>query len=218
MTAEKLRLVSPVAIPEDPDRSLSVFLDTLYDKDERIALLGGIVREDGISLVGMPPTRHVSEILDDLTIPGKMERAGHYAFRFLRVNPVVGTGTGRNGHQKVGEYSSYRYTMLKLDPLEQHDELSVLSNLPVPVSALIEAQDGFYTVLHVGALNRTGFRVITGEMLTSLNWLGCSKSLTSPAGISWLPGSSGPGGSQCARLLYLNPRPDFKAISEKPSP
>jgi hypothetical protein len=99
---------------------------------------------------------------------------------------------------------------------EQHDELSVLSNLPVPVSALIAAEDGVYTVLHVGALTHEDFRVITGEMLASLNWLGCSKSLTSPAGISWLPGSSGPSGSDCARLLYLNPSPNFKPISEKP--
>jgi hypothetical protein len=159
-------------------------------------------------------------------------------FRFRRsrgvwflANPVTGfyqpNDSGKSSRRSWQNVTAWRYLVLESDTAAPSEWLSVLAQMPLPISAITTSGGkSIHALVRLDAGSKSEWNAAVGELKPILVTLGADPKSLSAVRLTRLPlcerlGSDGPEGyvqysePQPQKLLYLNPRPTPTPLCEK---
>lgn len=180
-----LKASSPIPIPEDTGEQCDAFLNHIL----RPGRLYNLVASMG-AWPGFPGAIIQKEELLCPEYRGVIPSVAPGGY--LRFNPVVGPGSGKNGCHRDCDIVEFHYVLVESDslPLElQATVLLKLIELGVPVaSAVHTGGKSIHALIRVNAADHTEFRAVARRIYARLVTLGADPSTSNPSRMSRLPG------------------------------
>lgn len=204
-SVEEFRQQSPVTL-NGHDAALS-FLH-LYDEKDHVNIVCQFTLNDKgkANPSGGGKILSRQQWLDWFNEKGTPQRE---AGAWIRMNPCLPMGTGKNGSIKDSDITSLRYLLVESDTLPVAQQLAFYSKLRLPIAALISSgAKSVHAWVRVDAKTPEEYDATALRVFTALEPFGFDQSNKNPSRLSRLPGSTRTigavdGGVQ--RLLYLNP-------------
>jgi hypothetical protein len=126
------------------------------------------------------------------------------------MNPVDGKGVAD------ANVTAFRFALLESDKLPIELQLSLLAKLPLPIAAILSSGGrSVHAWVMADVPDAEDYRATVAGMLEILARFGVDGKNKNPSRLSRLPGARREIGAVhdgLQRLLYLNPKPDGKAI------
>ena len=209
----ELAAASPVSLDGDPKFDGALLIQHLYAPGEWVNYVTAFERatEKSGEIKARPVGRGITLERDALVARfnaggSEMDKGGAW----LRMNPLDGVGVAD------ANVRAFRFALVESDKLPLELQLSVFAKLPLPVAAVLSSGGrSLHAWVKVEAGDADEYRATVAGMLEILARFGVDGKNKNPSRLSRLPGAKreiGASGDGLQRLLYLNPKPDGKAI------
>lgn len=223
LSVEQVIESSPVRFEGTPAQELTVFLEQLYQPEEKLNIVCDYsVSPDGKSIPrggGLTITRlEWCDYIVKKNVP--TSKAGAW----LRMNPCR-DGSGKDGAIMDSDVSAHRFILLESDAVEVEIQLAIFARLKLPIAAiLLSGGKSAHAWLRVDCDDAENYESITKKVFTLLSPFGIDKSNKNPSRLSRLPSARRKiksVGDGFQRLLYLNPKcerfqeSDFEALEKR---
>jgi hypothetical protein len=204
---------SPVSMDGDPVFDGALLVGHLYAPGELVNFVTeyGTATEKSGEVKARPVGRGITLERDALV--ARFDAGGSDSNKggaWLRMNPVDGKGVAD------ANVTAFRFALLESDKLPIELQLSVLAKLPLPIAAILSSGGrSVHAWVRADAPDAEDYRETVAGMLNVLARFGVDGKNKNPSRLSRLPGARreiGVAGDGLQRLLYLNPKPDGKAI------
>lgn len=203
---------SPVKPSDDFTQDGILLVSRLFEPEEQVNF---------VTKFKMSPTQHgerpvpggygetmrASDLVKDWTFSGMPESD---CGGWLRMNPMDGNGVAD------ANVTAFRHILLEFDNIPVELQLSLFARLPLPISTILTSGGkSIHAWVRADCLDETNYRDNSTMLLRMLERFGLDGKNKNPSRLSRLPGvvrKIGSSGDGRQRLLYLNPRPEQKAI------
>lgn len=214
---------SPVPIPKEPEDQFAAVVEHLFERDAVVELkLAQMERGKAkASPCGQDVRRHVHEWLQLVRSGSLSALLGDHHGVYMRVNAVngVGAGSGSRGTTTDSDIATFDHTLIEHDWFKMRPQAHLLSALALPICAITDSGGGSLHALVKVRAPDAGRYVREAKELHALlrDNFGFDSTNSNPSRLTRAPGffrreDGAP--DQLQRLLYLNPNPTFKPISE----
>lgn len=208
VSQEEFVEASQLPIPETPINALTVFLEMLYDGTDNLNAVWTFAEEGGKARPygkGLTQTRdqwvrHVQEI----GIPASESGV------WLRPNPCVPCGTGKDGAITDSDVTAHRFVLLESDSIPLAMQLALFAGwktLPI-VAVILSGGQSAHAWVRLDAENAKEYSETVRRLLNALAPFGIDPKNKNPSRLSRMPSAVraiGSVGSGLQRLLWLNP-------------
>ena len=213
---------SPVRLSEDYRTDTILLLEHLYLPEEFVCICCDyelITKADGSQKAvpkGSGRTQSAKNWIKSIQANGSPESA---AGAWVRLNPTLAHGSGRNGSHKDSEVTAWRNQLVESDVLPLELQLSLFSKLALPIAALVNSgKKSIHAWVRLDSACEADFRVDADFVLAQLAQYGTDRANRNPSRYGRLPGvlraldglkALGTDSTDSGRqhLLYLNPNP-----------
>ncbi|RYD82163.1 MAG: hypothetical protein EOP84_09855 [Verrucomicrobiaceae bacterium] len=220
VTIEKLRSLSPVLIPDEPQAQTLLFIQRIFAPSDYINV---VTRFQAATVDGkqkcMPRgsgTTRSASLWQDLIAKDGIPQSE--AGAWVRMNPV-GSGTGQGGAITDNDIQRHLHVLLECDDVELEKQASLLANLALPIVSITESGSrSLHALVRVACSDAVEFAQLTDELSKRLRVLGVDTTNRNPSRLTRLPGamrSTDVGTPVMQRLVYLNPEPTRRPIVTK---
>ena len=214
---------SPVPIPKEPEDQFAAVVEHLFE-NEAVVELKLAQMEQGkakASPCGQDFRRHSHEWLKLVRNGSLGALLGDHRGVYMRVNAVNGSGSGSGawGTTTDSDIATFDLTLIEHDWLKMRPQAHLLSALALPICAITDSGGGsLHALVKVRAADAEQYAREAKELHALLrNNFGFDSTNSNPSRLTRAPGffrREDGMSHQLQRLLYLNPNPNFKPISE----
>lgn len=209
-TMEEFSARSPVKLSSSPEDAVAAFT-ALYAPSEYVNIITKYTLNDkgkanpsgsGKSL----PRDEWIEWFKSKGIPASAAGA------WIRMNPCLQEGTGKDGAIKDCDVTAYRFMLIESDSLPVELQISLYAVLKLPVAALIvSGAKSIHAWIKLDAPDSESYDTSVLRILTAMAPFGFDQSNKNPSRLSRLPGAFrviGAVKDGFQELFYLNPEPE----------
>lgn len=210
-------LVSPVAITEAGQTEL--LIRSLYSPTEYVNIVCKFTTVERKGATKANPVGGGKNMLRDDWLKYFSEKGvpGSEAGAWMRPNPVVASGSGRDGAITNADITAFRFLLLESDELSIEEQLAVYERLNLPLSAILTSGgQSCHAWLRLDAEDAEDYALKAGRIYAALARFGFDQANKNPSRLSRLAGAKrtiGGTGDGIQRLLYL--APEAKALTDE---
>ena len=136
---------------------------------------------------------------------------------WIRLNPTDGTGISD------ANITAFRVALIEFDEVPLETQLAFFAKIRLPIAALVmSGGKSLHAWVRIGAPDAATYKALVGELYSALGRFGIDPANKNPSRLARLPGArrrdAGARGDGIQKLLYLNPSPTGKSITETTTP